>query len=332
MNELENRFRTINKILSLVNPKDKELILRLKKELFQIKKSLSLPTEPENGLNDQENDLEPLENNDAISASKTSSTNLYGESNNTLEETSGAAGGAVAGHANGGWLPGPLTEEEDILGYIESVFAENKFINAFLIREKVKSIVKEAEGSTVKVNKLTGMNKLEKFLKQNIKSIKEAYMDLTTDKNQRASFKAHLLKLLSELLETLFVNVEAESRPDPLQEANNINFEIDTHNGEDGKIIDVDGDGKPDEKFQTIEGMDETGKKEAVQVYNKLEKQIGDPDSGIFANLSNELDRKVFAKWLLINLSKHMDKWESLFQELDSEETDISENNPLDQV
>lgn len=323
MSDLDMNFRNIGKILSLLNPKEKGLIDRLRKELIQIKKAVDVVS----NVDSSENDIQTMDSSDSALASKSTSMNLYGESKTDLEEMSSAGGGAVAGGTSGAWAEGPLTEEEDMMNYIESIFTESKLFNAFYTREYAKNLLKE-EQATVKVNKLTGMNKLEKFLRQNIKSIKESYMDLTTDKAQRASFKAHLLKLLSELLETLFVNVTATPQNDPLEESASINFQIDDHDGDDGKIVDIDGDGKPDEP-ETIPGMDETGKREAVAIYNKLEKQIGDPDSGIFANLSNDLDRKVFSKWLLINLSKHMDKWESLFQELDTDDEDVSENNEL---
>lgn len=406
MADLTANYKNISKILALMNPKDKYLVDRLKKELLQIRNSSG-----GSNFNSFDDDSNQSQQSGNTSTSSTNVTNLYGESNNHLDETSGMAGGAVAGSPYGAWKEGELTEEEEkgVMSILDSVFKESKLFNAFYIREHIKNkslqTLKEASGdSTVKVNKLTGMNKLEKFLKQNIKTIKEAYMDLTTDKAQRVSFKAHLLKLLSELFETLFVNAEAVNntqqaiqekmdkypldkktptekeilnkqniskkdldnqlkngikdekehtsdknvakeialdhlKTDPLyytkikkiekiDEKNNINFEIDNHNGEDGKIVDLDGDGKPDKKeeHETIEGMDPTGKKEAIQAYNKLEKQIADPENGIFANLENDIDRKVFAKWCLINLSKHMDKWETIFDNQNPDE--FSEESP----
>jgi len=400
MADLSANYKSISKILALMNPKEKYLVDRLKKELLQIRNASG-------GSNSNAFDDDSNQSNDIgqASSSVATTTNLYGESNHHLDETSGMAGGAVAGSPSGAWGEGELTEEEQgVMSILDTVFKESKLFNSFYIREHIKNqsklTIKEANGdSTVKVNKLTGMNKLEKFLKQNIKTIKEAYMDLTTDKAQRVSFKAHLLKLLSELFETLFINVEAGKtqqaiqekmdkfpldkktptekevqktqnvskkeldkqlkdgvkdekehtssnkaakeialdhlKSDPkyytkikkiekIDEKASINFEIDDHDGDDGKLIDLDGDGQPDKKeeHETIEGMDPTGKKDAVQMYNKLEKQIADPDSGIFANLENDLDRKVFAKWCLINLSKHMDKWETIFDNQNPEEFD----------
>lgn len=403
MVDLSANYKNISKILALINPKDKYLVDRLKKELVNIRKSSG---EKDASFDDSNQSDMP---SGGVGA-EASVVNLYGESNHHLEETSGMAGGAVAGSAFGAWKDGELTEEEQgVMSILDSVFNESKIFNSFYVREYIKSrsreVLSEANGDTVvKVNKLTGMNKLEKFLKQNIKTIKDSYMDLTTDEEQRVSFKAHLLKLLSELFETLFINTEAEKtqeaiqekmdkkpldkktpsekniqktqnvskkdldseikdgikhekehtsdknaakeialdhlKSDPkyytklqkIEEKANINFEIDDHGGDDGKIVDLDGDGKPDKKeeHEAIDGMDPTGRKEAIQVYNKLEKQIADPESGVFANLENDLDRKVFAKWALINLSKHMDKWESVFDKQNPDEFDEESDSGLD--
>lgn len=338
MADINTNFKNINKILSLFNPKEKGLVDLLRKELIMAKKSMS-----GNGSDTTPNGNDSLDDPIEATTPTPEVTNLYGESINELDEMSSAGGGAVSGGMSGAWGKGELTEDEDkaMMSYVEGIFNENKLFNSFYFREYVnKSINEASEGKTVTVNKLTGMNKLEKFLKQNIKSIKESYMDLTTEPGQRASFKAHLLKLISELMETLFINTEASAeetnnfQQENIQEKNTINFKIDQHDGEDGKIVDVDGDGVPDEdnKFSTIPGMDETGKKESVVVYKKLEKQIADPDTGIFANLSNDLDRKVFAKWLLINLSKHMDQWETLFKDLQSDQESESKEPNIDDV
>ncbi len=338
MPNLNLNYKNIGKILSLMNPREKDLVSRLKKELFQIRKA-TISSSVDDNKNNEYNPFWDEDEFDEAPTTQRTSTNLYGESNNVIDETSGMAGGAVAGNpGEGAWKKGgELTEEEEqgIMGAVEKVFSESKFFNAFYVRQYVRNQVDliMEEQQTVTVNKLTGMNKLEKFLKQNVKTIKEAYMDLTTDKAQRVSFKAHLLNLLSALFENLFINDVAtktqqaiqQTQGDPLQEGSQINFEIDDHGGDDGKIVDLDGDGKPDQKEEhpTIEGMDPTGKREAVLVYNKLEKQIADPENGIFANLGNDLDKKVFAKWSLINLSKHMDKWESIFDNQQSNDSEL---------
>lgn len=333
----EDHWKTIARILSLLSPKEKDLVNRLRKELLQVKKG---GLDKLDGLDSQKNNMDSLETQNSTVNATGVATNLYGESKNEeLDETASMAGGSVAGSASGAWADGPLLKKEeekksddDLMEYVEKLFNENKLFNAFYLREKIKQTLNEDSNKLIKVSKLTGMNKLRRFLEQNIKSIKNAYMDLTTDKAQRASFKAHLLKLLSELFQNLFINTESiNPETGEVPQKSNINFEIDNHNGEDGTIVDVDGDGKPDtNKFETIPGMDETGKKDAVVVYNKLESQITE----IFSTLSNDLDRKVFAKWMLKNLSEHMDKWESLFQKisdqnLDDESLSTSDNSEL---
>ena len=157
----------------------------------------------------------------------------------------------------------------------------------------------------------TGINKLDQLLRNIIPTIEEDYKSLTTDNEQRESFRAHILHAVRHLLAPAQASEEAEdSLPDNISERNaDVNIDIDAPDEE--KFIDIYKDEKaekeedPVEKF-TIDGKDETGRNAAYDCFQKIEKQI----LKAFQLLGNEQDRELFYDYLLTNLKLYFDQFE----------------------
>ena len=83
-------------------------------------------------------------------------------------------------------------------------------------------------------NKSTGINVLEQLLKKIIPVLQTDYKSLTTDENQRSSFRAHIVNAIINTLTPAKVNNEAGD-----EEAEELAEEVDISIGDDDKFIDI---------------------------------------------------------------------------------------------
>lgn len=159
----------------------------------------------------------------------------------------------------------------------------------------------------------TGINVLEDLLKKIIPVIQADFKVLTTSKEQRDSFRAHMLNAIQNILSTEYMYVV--SNVDKLAENVNIKFD-------DNKFIDVlDDEGKPkkgkdkekevspQEEFgKGLEGknLDTTGRNMAMETFKKIEKGVSDA----YTLLDDEKDRSLFYDYLITNLKLYFDKFE----------------------
>ena len=191
---------------------------------------------------------------------------------------------------------------------------ENKF--RMLVR---KLIVEAAEEAAPHKN--TGINVLSDLLKTVVPQIESEYKLLTTDQEQRESFRAHVINAVQN---TLAASRAVEKSADaagmdmelPMQEQEaDINIDVETDSEDtpedDEKFIDIDDkpsseEGEEEEDTFGLDGEDQTGRNFAQRAFEKIEKQILEA----YELLSNEEDKGLFYDYLITNLKLYFDKFE----------------------
>ena len=165
-------------------------------------------------------------------------------------------------------------------------------------------------------NKSTGINVLEELLKKIIPIIETDYKSLTTSRDQRESYRSHVINAVENTLTPAKINTNAGSESDEmgLQKEIEINVGDDTN---DDKFIDIRTDAEksadseeeeedPKDSFGTgVEG-DETGRNVAYQSFKKIEANIIDS----YEVLANPEDQELFFDYLIANLKLYFEKFE----------------------
>jgi len=178
------------------------------------------------------------------------------------------------------------------------------------------------EGQTPDVsptpNKSTGINVLEELLKKIVPVVETDFKSLTTDSEQRQSFRSHIINAVINTLTPAKINTEAGE--EELQEYGDVEEELDIVVGDtpDDKFIDIRTDAErsaeedpeeeeedPRDSFGGI-GGDETGRNMAYQSFKKIESSIIDS----YELLSNDEDQELFYDYLIANLKLYFDKFE----------------------
>ena len=191
------------------------------------------------------------------------------------------------------------------------------------LRDAVQRLMGEAQSGVADSARhdSTGINALEDLLKNsNILSVVEkGYKSLTTDKQQRESYRNHILVAIEKSLapEESRKMAGEDVEVDSLEE--DINIDIDRPQ-DDPDFIDVEEKEEvveePDERDSFgINGEDKTGRNMAYTDFQSIEKVI----LSAFDDLDNAEDSTMFEEYLIKNLALYFDKFES---ELD---TNVSE-------
>ena len=196
-----------------------------------------------------------------------------------------------------------------------------------LFRESLKTLAKLelshmlTEGDVADTNptpnKSTGINVLEDLLKKIIPVLEPDYKSLTTNDEQRESFRAHIVSAIVSTLTPVEINDEAgdiEAAEMNLEEE--IDIDIGGEDaGDEDKFIDIRTDAEkkseeedaPDPRAEFgIEGKDETGRNMAYNTFNKIETSIIDS----YELLSNPEDQELFYDYLIANVKLYFDKFE----------------------
>jgi len=205
----------------------------------------------------------------------------------------------------------------------KQLLIESKKINEELkLRKFIKSLIKEAKKDIEDTpHSSTAINILEDLLKQILPNLETEYKTLTTAKEQRDSFSAHVVNAISTLLETEDINkagglgAEEEKLISLDEEDGDIEEEIDIKVSDveapaEDKFIDIDAEPEPEvepEDTFGIEGQDETGRALAQEAFNNIEKNIAET----YAILHDDEDEKLFEDYLITNLKLYFDKWEA---------------------
>ena len=239
-----------------------------------------------------------------------------------------------------------MNEEEKVLR--EYIRKNIKKINLeeqkkeFELRKIIRKLLKEGDISDIHPHRSTAINTLEDVLKKAIPTLRTDYKRLTTDVEQRKSFRAHILKAMKDSVAPSLNNAKYGSGGTLLSEPSNlgggeqeeeketkdldaelnaleeadINI-VDDENPQDKpdeeKKLNVEPDEEPDEKEDFgagLEGMDETGRNMAYTTFRKISQYILDA----FDMLANLKDKEVFIDYLLTNTKLYFDKFESELQ------------------
>jgi len=172
-------------------------------------------------------------------------------------------------------------------------------------------------------NKSTGINVLEELLKKIIPVLETDYKSLTTNNEQRVSFRSHIINAVINTLTPAKVNTaagEEEAEMDALQEIEvdeEIEIKVGDDAGADEKFIDIRTDAEksadedeededPRDSFGSGVDGDETGRNVAYQSFKKIEANIIDS----YELLSNDEDQELFYDYLIANLKLYFDKFE----------------------
>ena len=260
-----------------------------------------------------------------------------------IDEISSMAGGAVEGFAGSSSdkkkkkSPTIFREEDEaelkkivqeVIRKVirKKILAEQKHIKEEKeLRTLLRSLIKEAKKDVETVpHSSTAINLLEEMLKQILPNLEKEYKTLTTAKEQRDSFRAHVVSAVSTLLETEDVNkaggaaaeeegiIGLDEQEEDIEEDIEEEVEIKVSDVEapaDDKFIDIEAEPEvPEEEGDTfgIEGQNETGRALAQEAFNNIEKNI----SETYAILHDEKDEKLFQDYLITNLKLYFDKWE----------------------
>jgi hypothetical protein len=254
-----------------------------------------------------------------------------------LEEESTMASGAVHGNA----APIGDDDEENNENYIRRKdFLEELELRA-IVRECISEIKKEknnslSEDEELKLivrnlisevkkdvedapNESTAINLLEELLKQILPILETNYKTLTTNRDQRESFRAHIVNAVDLALRTEDVNREGgeeEAMEDSLglddqEELEEVEIKV-TDTGldplsDEDKFIDIE-EPEPEQERDDfgIEGQDETGKAMAKKTFDNIEKNVVET----YDILNDPNDQDIFREYLITNLKLYFDKFE----------------------
>ncbi|OUW03294.1 MAG: hypothetical protein CBD16_03385 [Betaproteobacteria bacterium TMED156] len=203
--------------------------------------------------------------------------------------------------------------EEDISKILEEHSLRLHLRNMILDQ----SVLLEVEDPTTDLHDSTGINTLKDLFKNTniLSTIRNVYKTLTTDEEQKKSFRAHLVQWTQDTLAPVKLNDTDSLDQAQVAEQSDVGIDVLGVNDEDReKFIDAsDGsekDAKPvedDDELATISGEDTTGRNKAERVYPTIERSIVD----YYAELDNAEDQEMFYDYLIANMKLYFDKWDN---------------------
>ncbi|QDP51422.1 MAG: hypothetical protein GOVbin630_120 [Prokaryotic dsDNA virus sp.] len=216
-----------------------------------------------------------------------------------------------------------LQEEQRLRKVLRSLlkeFIKNKDQQKIQEEDRFRHIIRSLIGESLAADvaaeqpqESTGINALRRLLKNIIPTIEEAYKELTTSPEQRASFRAHILNAVDNSLRPATVNLIASEEEEEEDLEEKVDLEIGV---EEDKFIPARPQDEEEEEttqeetedsFEEIEDMNTTGRNFASTTFNKVEKQILDAYEDIYAD---QQDREEFRDYLLTNLKLYFDRFE----------------------
>lgn len=211
--------------------------------------------------------------------------------------------------------------------YIASLLEEHQ------LRIKLRNIIledslNEQEDPTTDISDNTGINTLKDLLKNTnvLATLRDVYKTLTTNEEQRKSFRAHVVKWIQNTLAPVKMNDIRSDDVEQLAEQENVGVDIEGVNDEDrAKFIEADDGSEKDlpkeeeqeeEGLAKISGEDTTGRNKAERIYPNIEKSIID----YYGELDNPEDQEMFYDYLIANIKLYFDKWTSEMSQTPPEE------------
>jgi hypothetical protein len=228
-----------------------------------------------------------------------------------------------------------------------------------MLREVIRSILKESDISDIHPHRSTGINVLEDLLKKMIPTLRTDYKRLTTSKEQRDSFRAHIVNaikksLLPSLVNDKFVqgdsvdpgmlmaepadDTEVDIPPEPELDAE-VDDEIDAEledelleqeieiaiedDPDPAKKVDAGlGDEEPNEEEEFGSGIEDQGFDETGRnMAFTCFKKVQQYILDSYDLLRDPKDKKVFVDYLITNTKLYLDKFEDELQNTVEEPT-----------
>ncbi len=192
------------------------------------------------------------------------------------------------------------------------------------LRVLLRRLISEAAVSEDPPHSNTGINALKHLLKNTniLRVLKDGYKSLTTDADQRQSFRAHVINGIQGILAPARSLDSLEGAlAEALELLDEQDIEVDIEGGDEGDesaaFIDVEEDeGEEEDKFG-IPGKDVTGRNFAEDAFDQIEQPIMDK----YEVLDNAKDQENFYNYLLTNLKLYFDKWEGELGEVEEPTT-----------
>jgi len=185
-------------------------------------------------------------------------------------------------------------------------------VEAFRLRTVVRALINESDVEK-SPHSNTGINKLEALLKNIIPSIEDGYKTLTSKKEQRDSYRRHILNAIKNALTPQALAARTDDVKEEVSEDVEINIKDDDklNASEEEKFIDINPEEEEEEEVDpkedfTISGEDMSGRDEAFATFKQIENQVIDA----YSVLHDPEDRDVFYDYLLTNLKLYFDKFE----------------------
>jgi len=271
----------------------------------------------------------------------------------TLEEMSSMAGGAVQGHSGGGK---PFKEDEEMTNEEQKLrqivrriikVKKKKVEEQKLYEDKLRNLIRKIIISEAKEeqapHRLTSINMLNKFMLENGKTIENFYKELTSNFEQRESFRKHFFNAIVNKLQIndIFDDIEefvTEKVPQVdlkggLSEQKEINVRI----GADG-VLEKEPDQEELEKEKELEriqpddfkgeeqipGLDPMGRQGAYKAFNRVvdnllrfrEMPYGDREYPLDPNNPDSpemTEKEIFTYYLFLNLQLFFELWEEKY-------------------
>ena len=191
-----------------------------------------------------------------------------------------------------------------------------------LIRGLITEVKGDADVADSVSHRNTGINILDKTLKQIIKTLESYYKSLTTDVKQRKSFRAHILANWKNSLAPVDIHRNA---PGPnYNSAEDLEEDVDVNITDEDKFIPVrpEDEVAPEEeeenfvKIPTADPDELQGANFAEDAWNDIEKQILEP----YEDLIAPADAEAFYDYGLTNLKLYFDRFEEELAAVPAEE------------
>ena len=190
-----------------------------------------------------------------------------------------------------------------------------------MLRTVVRQLINEEAVADFAPNQSTGINVLEELLKKIIPVLEEDFKSLTTNVEQRDSFRAHVVSGIETLLAPAEVNADApvpggeEALEELLQRVNELEVTVGADEEMPEEFIDISDDeteaepATEEEEFgASIADLEYnlTGRNMALRSFKKIRQNILDS----YDVLADDEDREIFYDYLITNVKLYFDRFE----------------------
>ena len=200
------------------------------------------------------------------------------------------------------------------------------------LRKVIRRLLKEEEGQG---DESTGISYLRRDLKKTIPELEGGYKALRSKKEQRDSYRAHIISALKDIILRGDTNFNAKSDGDALADGVDAPMDAGMNEEIDVKIADSEDFPDPSKKLDigrekpeelqaveddneenkelddfSIEGEDKTGAAAALTSMKQIEKVV----INTYSTLYDPTDRELYADYLITNTQLYFDEFEKELQ------------------